>query len=384
MKVKIDKIIIADRIRKEFGNIEELAKDIQENGLINPPVVTPELVLIAGERRIRACKSLGLTEVEVRVMTVSDYEHQLRLEISENENRKEFSFSEKIEWAKRLEEVEKIKLQERKAHGRTAPGKSTLVEMVPFELNGKTRDKVAKEAGFGSGKTYEKAKLIAEYGSSNIIEQLDSGDITISKAFQMIKEAEAKRDEAIWISEQAKKEAEEAKAQAELTLKLLKEEEEKRNREKQELLNKQEEEHKQREQIRNREIVDLKKRIDELEKRESEKILDPEQTKQISLLQKKLEKLQNEKTSEEKTRDHCRIFRQNMEKKIRDLNVLTQIPPEKFFEGLDNIEWQFYGIPMFYENDIKCIQNAIDYMTSLKKSWEERFGQQKTGIRRVK
>jgi|SRR3712207_243585 len=95
MLIDINKIIIKDRIRKDFGNIEELAKDIKENGLINPPVVTPEYVLIAGERRTKACQVLNYSQIEVRVMTVKDALHQLKLEISENENRKDFSFSEK-------------------------------------------------------------------------------------------------------------------------------------------------------------------------------------------------------------------------------------------------------------------------------------------------
>uniref|UniRef100_UPI00164242F3 ParB N-terminal domain-containing protein n=1 Tax=Bacillus thuringiensis TaxID=1428 RepID=UPI00164242F3 len=56
MLIDIKKIKVSDRIRKEFGNIEELANDIKENGLINPPVVTPDHELIAGERRLRACK----------------------------------------------------------------------------------------------------------------------------------------------------------------------------------------------------------------------------------------------------------------------------------------------------------------------------------------
>ncbi|WP_243190810.1 ParB N-terminal domain-containing protein [Clostridium botulinum] len=104
MLIDIDKIIIKDRIRKDYGNIEELAKDIKENGLINPPVVTPEYILIAGERRTKACKFLNYSQIEVRVMTVKDALHQLKLEISENENRKDFSFSEKMQWAEQLKE----------------------------------------------------------------------------------------------------------------------------------------------------------------------------------------------------------------------------------------------------------------------------------------
>lgn len=102
MLIDISKIKVAERIRKDFGNIKELADDIKENGLINPPVVTPDFELIAGERRLRAMKYLGYEQVEVRVMTAKDALHQLKLEISENENRKDFNFTEKMEWVEKL------------------------------------------------------------------------------------------------------------------------------------------------------------------------------------------------------------------------------------------------------------------------------------------
>lgn len=174
MLVDINKIKVHDRIRKEFGDIEELAKDIKDNGLINPPVVTPEFELIAGERRLRACKLLELKEIEVRVMTVKDYEHQLKIEISENEHRKEFTFSERVEWAKRLEQVEKIKAKERMSLG--GQGKENFPTL-------QARDAVADQAGFGSGKQYEKAKFIEEHADPDIIQKLNEEKISIHKAY---------------------------------------------------------------------------------------------------------------------------------------------------------------------------------------------------------
>ena len=60
MLIDINEIKISDRIRKDYGILQELADDIKENGLINPPVVTCDTYeLIAGERRLRAMKLLG-------------------------------------------------------------------------------------------------------------------------------------------------------------------------------------------------------------------------------------------------------------------------------------------------------------------------------------
>ncbi|WP_328514460.1 ParB/RepB/Spo0J family partition protein [Brevibacillus laterosporus] len=129
---------------------------------------------MAGERRLRACKHLGWQQIEVRVMTVRDYEHQLRMEISENENRKEFTFSERVDWARRLERVEREKARERMSLG--GQGKENFPTL-------QTRDAVAGASGFGSGKQYEKAKYIADHADPEIIAQLDDDEISIHRAY---------------------------------------------------------------------------------------------------------------------------------------------------------------------------------------------------------
>ncbi|WP_162267602.1 ParB N-terminal domain-containing protein, partial [Clostridium botulinum] len=186
MLIDIDKIIIKDRIRKDYGNIEELAKDIKENGLINPPVVTPEYILIAGERRTKACKFLNYSQIEVRVMTVKDALHQLKLEISENENRKDFSFSEKMQWAEQLkEEYSKI-------------AKENMLKGITLDQNLSKVDsnkQVAKDTGFGSKETYRQAKYIYENGNNELIQQLDDEQLSINKAYNMLKEQKKQLEE---------------------------------------------------------------------------------------------------------------------------------------------------------------------------------------------
>lgn len=71
-----------------------------------------------------------------------DAEHALNLEISENESRKDFSKSERIEYARRLERIEAAKAKERMEAGvKVAP-----VENFPQgEKQGKVRDLVAEK-----------------------------------------------------------------------------------------------------------------------------------------------------------------------------------------------------------------------------------------------
>lgn len=66
-----------DQPRKVFPreSLEELALSIKEQGLIEPLVVVPKgekFMLIAGERRWRACQMAGLTAAPVRVLEADD------------------------------------------------------------------------------------------------------------------------------------------------------------------------------------------------------------------------------------------------------------------------------------------------------------------------
>lgn len=93
----IDSIVIAeDRQRTTLTGIEELAESIHRLGLINPIVVTDEGVLVAGERRLTACKSLGWTAIPTQVTSdLTDYElHSIELE--ENIKRVDLTWQDEV------------------------------------------------------------------------------------------------------------------------------------------------------------------------------------------------------------------------------------------------------------------------------------------------
>lgn len=185
MLVNIGKVTVGKRIRKDYGDITSLADDIEDRGLINPPVVTPDYELIAGERRLRALKKLDYKQIEVRVMSVEDYEHQLQIEISENEERKDFTYSEKMDYAKQLERIEAKKARERQKQN------IKLKDLGP-EAKGQTRDIVGEAVGFGSGRTYGRAKYIYENADEETIKKVDSGEKSIRKTYDELRPAKKK------------------------------------------------------------------------------------------------------------------------------------------------------------------------------------------------
>lgn len=78
--------------RKDFDaeGLQRLAADIAQHGIIEPLVVTEDHRLIAGERRLRAAKLLGLKEVPVVVKKISDKEIQEYM-LLENLQRKDLN-----------------------------------------------------------------------------------------------------------------------------------------------------------------------------------------------------------------------------------------------------------------------------------------------------
>lgn len=188
MLLDINKVKIGKRIRTDYGDIQSLADDIEDRGLINPPVVTPDYELIAGERRLRAMKKLDYKQIEVRVLSVEDAEHKLKLEISENEERKGFTYSERMDYAQQLERIEAKKARERKAV------KKQHMDRGPHVKKGNTRDIVGEASGFGSGRTYARAKYIYENADDETIKEIDEGKKSIRKVHDELRAKEKKKE----------------------------------------------------------------------------------------------------------------------------------------------------------------------------------------------
>jgi ParB family chromosome partitioning protein len=136
--VSIRKITVRNRYRKTLGDIESLAASIKELGLLHPIVVRPDGRLIAGERRLAACKQLGWKSVPV---TFVDLKEVVRGEFAENAFRKDFLPSEIEAIRRAIEPYERTAAKERqRRHGGTAPGRKHSGKVSRSEV--RTRDPI--------------------------------------------------------------------------------------------------------------------------------------------------------------------------------------------------------------------------------------------------
>ena len=89
----IEQLVIQRQARRDFDETElrELGESVLSVGLIAPIVVRPlpdqRLQLVAGERRVRAAKLVGLKSLPGRIIHLTDAEYSL-VQIAENFHRK--------------------------------------------------------------------------------------------------------------------------------------------------------------------------------------------------------------------------------------------------------------------------------------------------------
>ena len=182
----VGSIRVAERIRKDNGGLEELANDIREHGLINPITVMEQTeggyVLIAGLRRLKAMELLGAEEIRATVMTALEADEMLMLEIAENEQRKEFTVSEKLAFAEKLKAVEAEKAKQRQIRKSSNFVVANRPPQTKHAETGKARDIVAQKAGFTSTTQMRRAQAVSE-SRPDLMEQVDKGEKSISGAY---------------------------------------------------------------------------------------------------------------------------------------------------------------------------------------------------------
>jgi ParB/RepB/Spo0J family partition protein len=95
-KVSIDSLKdnpFQPRIEYDKEALDRLANSIKENGLLQAPVVSGTTI-VAGHRRVRACKLAGITEIEVNDIGTVDEATLSILAIIENEHREDLDIVE--------------------------------------------------------------------------------------------------------------------------------------------------------------------------------------------------------------------------------------------------------------------------------------------------
>ncbi len=155
--ISIDKVSIGSNRRPlKDQKVADLMQSIQTNGLLNPITLDQNFALIAGLHRLTACKLLGFTQIECKVVTC-DSDHARLAEIDENLIRNELEALERSElWLERDQILERLGLR-----ARAGDNQYTQRGSEPDSPPVKTTIDLAQEIGY-TKRTFQQGKQIAK------------------------------------------------------------------------------------------------------------------------------------------------------------------------------------------------------------------------------
>ena len=105
MQVRIDAVVVRERIRSDLGELDALMESLRRHGQFSPILITRDSELIAGHRRLESARRLGWSSIEAVVLDQASDETLLELEIEENVQRKQLSNEELAAAVARLERL---------------------------------------------------------------------------------------------------------------------------------------------------------------------------------------------------------------------------------------------------------------------------------------
>lgn len=198
-RIRIDDIKVGDRVRKDMGDINALADSIRAVGLLQPVVIDSENKLIAGRRRIEACKQLGWETIPtITAGSVDTLVKATQAESDENTCPKDFTPEEAVLMGKRIRcAIADInKDAKKKSPGRPKKGSEKHPETcgkisTPDRHARETTSRVASTVGM-SGRQFEKAEAVVDSGNKQAIDHMNKTG-KVDPAFRAVKREEKKK-----------------------------------------------------------------------------------------------------------------------------------------------------------------------------------------------
>lgn len=184
--VRIGSVKIADRHRKDMGDLQSLADSIREVGLLQPIGVTKNNGLVYGHRRLLAARDLlGWKEITAVIV---DLDSIVSGEYAENEIRKDFTLSERDSIRRAIDAEEKAKAKERQKR-KPESVQQNSAEQKPKQPDRtkqpQSRTAAAKRVGLGSHDTASKVAKVVDKGSPELVKAMDKGAVSVNAAAKL-------------------------------------------------------------------------------------------------------------------------------------------------------------------------------------------------------
>ncbi len=176
--------------RKVFKeeNLEQLAQSIKENGILQPITVRickNKFELVSGERRLRACKKIGLSHIPTIIVRTND-ENSAVLALIENLQRSDLNFFEEAESYMKIIESQNLTQEEfAKKIGKSQGSVGNKLRLL--KLNQEVRDFLLYN---NLTERHGRAilKLVDEKLQLKVLEEVVKNDLNIKNTEKLIDE----------------------------------------------------------------------------------------------------------------------------------------------------------------------------------------------------
>ena len=156
---------------------KEFLESIKTSGVIEPIVVTTDMVIVSGHQRVRACKELGIDSIMCEIKTYDD-EDSIIKDLLETNIRQRGDIGGSVnKIGKRIKELERI--YGVRAGSNNMPG-STVGEKISF-----TQEDLAKKMGMDV-RTLQNYKLLSDM-IPELEDLMDTGIVTKTTALAMMR-----------------------------------------------------------------------------------------------------------------------------------------------------------------------------------------------------
>lgn len=189
LEIEIEKIKLNPfQMRKKMKGLEELAQSIIEQGIVQPLVIKEEkdgYELIAGERRLRAAKLIGLKKIPCIVRKIEDKKEQLEIALIENIQRENLNSIEEAGAYQRL--IKEFDFTQEMVAQKTGKSREKIANSLrllnlPFYIQKALEDDKISE---GHAKIILQAK--GEEQKRGLFEKIIQENLSVRKAEEILK-----------------------------------------------------------------------------------------------------------------------------------------------------------------------------------------------------
>jgi ParB family chromosome partitioning protein len=184
------------RIEFDESALNELAMSISVHGVITPITVRKLFdgyELVSGERRLRASKMAGLTQIPAYVMSVSSDAQMLELAIIENVQRQDLNPLEIAHGYQRL--IEECKLRHEDVAVRVGKDRSTVANMLRLLKLPSDAQVALTSRHISMGHARALLALSSHEAQQAVLQEIRSRDLSVRKTEALVKDIELGRKE---------------------------------------------------------------------------------------------------------------------------------------------------------------------------------------------